>query len=500
MKLSDTFRAYGLLIALASLIAGWATFDLVCERKQLLHTATQTAVQHSNLLAEGMAVFHVSVQHLLNDVLARTRQTDLHDAESSVDARRRLSNLATMKASSVWFLDALSMYDSQCRVQGSDNPRYLDHAWPQTICQAMQALEGSDRLQLMFLDDDSSPLGRPMLALARNFPSESGQFTGGAMATISYSLLQSWLARDNVSPGSSVSIVTAQGRVVAHVSGDGVSPSAEEASRALLESRAIPQGVDVSLGWNSYAVNTERAVFGISNVEQMPFYVVSGRSDAAILSDWYRHLLQLLVATICLLALLAYSTRAYLQLGRQREAMAQLAGTDPLTGLYNRRHFFEAGEREIQRARRHDQPLSLLIIDADHFKQVNDQFGHQAGDQLLREVTRTIQDTLRTSDILARYGGEEFAIILPQTSRPGALQLAERLRAAVAAIKLDAASGRGSREDRNFGVLQVSISIGATQLREDDTMDTLLDRADNALYQAKHDGRNRVVDADRLAA
>src|SRR5690606_24620156 len=209
---------------------------------------------------------------------------------------------------------------------------------------------------------------------------------------------------------------------------------------------------------------------------------------------------QLLVAAACLIALLAYSTRAYLQLGRQREAMAQLACTDPLTGLYNRRHFFEAGEREIQRARRHDQPLSMWIIDADHFKQVHDQFGHQAGDQLLREVTRTIQDTLRTSDILARYGGEEFAIILPQTSRPGALQLAERLRAAVAAIKLDAASGRGSREDRNFGVLQVSISIGATQLREDDTMDTLLDRADNALYQAKHDGRNRVVDADRLAA
>lgn len=500
MKLSDTFRAYGLLFALASMIVGWATFDLVRERKQLLHAATQTAVQHSNLLAEGLAVFHVSVQHLLNDVLARTREADLREADVSADSRRRLANLTAMKASSVWFLDALSMYDAQCRVQGSDNPRYVDHTWPATTCQALQALEASDRLQLMFLDEASSPLGRPMLALARNFPAESGQFTGGAMATISFSLLQSWLARDKLLPGSSVSIVTAQGQMVAYVPGDGATPTATEASRALLESRSLPQSFDTSRSWNSYSGSTGDAVFGISNVEQMPFYVVSGRSDAAILADWYKHLLQLFVAAVCLVALLAYSTRAYLQLGRQREAMARLACTDPLTGLYNRRHFFEAGEREIERSRRHNQPLSLLIIDADHFKQVNDQFGHQAGDQLLREVTRIIRDTLRTSDILARYGGEEFAIILPQTSRPGAFQLAERLRAAVAAIKLDAATGRGPREGGSHGVLQVSISIGVTQLRDDDSMDTLLDRADNALYKAKNEGRNRVVDADQLSA
>ncbi|MEZ4384516.1 MAG: GGDEF domain-containing protein [Nannocystaceae bacterium] len=165
----------------------------------------------------------------------------------------------------------------------------------------------------------------------------------------------------------------------------------------------------------------------------------------------------------------------------------QLATVDPLTNLYNRRHFFRLGEDEIDRACRYGHAISVLMIDIDHFKAINDSHGHSVGDQVISTIAARLACGLRKSDIAGRYGGEEFAMILPETNVTNAAAIVgERLRAAVADEPVETA----------VGPLKVTISVGvAAVLLTGETLLDALTRADNGLYAAKRGGRNRVVAA-----
>jgi len=166
--------------------------------------------------------------------------------------------------------------------------------------------------------------------------------------------------------------------------------------------------------------------------------------------------------------------------------LRRLATTDPLTGAHNRRHFTERATAEISRGRRYASPVSMLTIDIDHFKDVNDTYGHPAGDEVLKVLVRVCKETLRISDIFARMGGEEFSAILPETDAQAALQSAERLREAVAKTKVVI-------DDK---IISYTISIGLSQiLGPKDSLEELMRRADTALYRAKDLGRNRVESA-----
>ncbi len=166
------------------------------------------------------------------------------------------------------------------------------------------------------------------------------------------------------------------------------------------------------------------------------------------------------------------------------DEVRKLAITDSLTGLSNRRHFFELAEMELIRSRRYLHPLALAMIDIDHFKKVNDTYGHMAGDIVLREVARACQASLRKVDAIGRYGGEEIVILMPETTLDQAQPALERLRKRVEAMRIETARG----------AMQFTISIGLADLRigEDITIDQLLDRADQAMYKAKRSGRNQV--------
>lgn len=170
---------------------------------------------------------------------------------------------------------------------------------------------------------------------------------------------------------------------------------------------------------------------------------------------------------------------------RAEEAARHLAVTDPLTGTFNRRTFLELGAREIARTRRAKGSLSLLMLDLDHFKKVNDKYGHQAGDAALKCVVDSLQGCLRREDLLVRYGGEEFCVLLPDVAMDHAALLAERARVAVESTGF---VFRGKK-------IPVTVSIGVALLIRDSAEDIerLVSRADEALYSAKASGRNRVV-------
>lgn len=181
------------------------------------------------------------------------------------------------------------------------------------------------------------------------------------------------------------------------------------------------------------------------------------------------------------------STLGFMMLHKERSdgEAVRMATIDPLTGAYNRRTFHDIAERELARARRADQPLSIIIVDIDHFRPVNEQHGHRAGDEVLRRVADLIRTALRKEDMLVRYGGEEFLVMLPEVPGPGAVVVAGRIRKAVEAeaLQVEGATLR----------LTVSVGVSARLDEGPESIENLLTRADEALALAKQRGRNRVV-------
>jgi diguanylate cyclase (GGDEF)-like protein len=180
----------------------------------------------------------------------------------------------------------------------------------------------------------------------------------------------------------------------------------------------------------------------------------------------------------------AETTRLLEQATDQAVIFEESSQRDGLTGMYNRKFFDEQITQEIGRSRRHGWPLGLAMLDIDHFKAVNDTYGHDSGDAVLRAVSARLQGMLRASDTFCRYGGEEFALILPHITLDNAQGLMERLRKAVEAIGVELEDGRE---------VKVTISVGIAQLSSGQTPGELIKLADQALYSAKQAGRNRVI-------
>ena len=182
------------------------------------------------------------------------------------------------------------------------------------------------------------------------------------------------------------------------------------------------------------------------------------------------------VALADVVALALFSSRAF-------DAVERLATTDGLTGLLNRRSLDARLEEAVARARRSGQPLCVLMTDVDHFKSVNDAWGHGTGDEVLKGVARVLLDGARTTDLVGRLGGEEFVVICEGTDVAGAVVVAERMRQALKAVTFD--TGKGP--------LSVTSSFGVALWLADESAQAVLERADQKLYQAKQTGRDRVV-------
>jgi diguanylate cyclase (GGDEF)-like protein len=161
------------------------------------------------------------------------------------------------------------------------------------------------------------------------------------------------------------------------------------------------------------------------------------------------------------------------------EELKRLAVTDTLTGALNRTKFGEIIERETESVKRYNQRLSMILFDVDHFKKVNDRYGHNAGDYVLKNIADIVRENIRKIDYFVRWGGEEFVILSPETQLDEAYLLADRIRITIENTKFE-----------HFG--KITVSFGVTEFKEEDTVDSFIKRADDAMYEAKKKGRNRV--------
>lgn len=325
------------------------------------------------------------------------------------------------------------------------------------------------------------------IRFSRRMSAPDGSFAGVAVAQMKLDYFTNLLRGLDVGPDGNISLFRTDGIMLVQYPPIPSMSTGMDLSTLPNYARLMDQGYGSFIAMS----DTYQAprLYNFSQVYNLPILVLVGMSIEYIFGNWWHTALLIGTATLLLclgLVLLTLLLRHELNLRQQAErALAELASTDPLSGLANRRVLDTKLAEEWRVAQRTGRPISLLMIDIDHFKKFNDSYGHQCGDEAIRRVANIINTHIRRPrDLATRYGGEEFAVLLADTDAAGARQLAEEIRSSVDAMEPVLPSKH-----------KLTISLGACTCyaRPDNNALALLNMADKALYQAKKGGRNRVV-------
>ncbi|MGO4304162.1 sensor domain-containing diguanylate cyclase [Cupriavidus sp. RAF12] len=334
------------------------------------------------------------------------------------------------------------------------------------------------------------------IGISRRLSAPDGSFAGIVVGTLRLNYFRKLFDGMILGPRGSLTLVHTDGTIVMRRPYEDASIGRNISSSPSFAPLLKGEN-DTFLG--TAALDGMERLYSFRRVPGFPLIVVVGLSVDDVLAPWRARawlsaalIAAMDVLVIALSVLLSLQWRRRMDIERHLRLMVD---TDGLTGLGSRRALDDAADLEWRRARRHNQPLSLLMVDVDHFKQFNDRYGHLSGDDALASVARCIQQTIRRpGDFAGRYGGEEFAILLPSTEAAGAAAVAETIRAAVQAMHIPNAGS-------TFG--ELTVSIGAVTDTTDSSGDrtfadlrAFLRAADEALYQSKRTGRNRVASAD----
>ncbi|MGY2185065.1 diguanylate cyclase [Pseudomonas sp. SDO5591_S426] len=327
------------------------------------------------------------------------------------------------------------------------------------------------------------------ISFSRRISSPTGEFLGVAVASMRLAYFDQLFNSLDIGTGSTLAIINDDGVLLAQkpfLEGNSIGKSFATRPNVV---RMLREG---SGSFDSVSsVDEQQRLYTFSRVGNLPLTVIVALSGDEVFATWNRTAIVISGATGILCIALLWLTWLLCRELRLRynaeQELAQLAATDALTGVANRRTLDQTLRHEWFRAQRSGKPMSVLMIDADHFKAFNDRHGHQAGDEALRSLAEVIGANVhRPTDLVARYGGEEFSVILAETGHEGARQIAEHIRAQVEQLPLVAP---------DESPMTVSIGISTWNTASDISLEQLLFLADKALYQAKERGRNRVVAA-----
>lgn len=324
------------------------------------------------------------------------------------------------------------------------------------------------------------------IALSRRVSRKDGSFAGVVVATIDLNYFRNLLAGLSLEKGGAITLLTADGYLIMRTPND---------------DRYIGKNYFNSTNLVRYRTQHERSFFGsavidgkprlyiIRNFTKAPFVISASPSVTEVYGDWRQRVVYIAFLSSIVAAVLLWLawelTKEFKRRVSTEKELLLLSHIDGLTGLKNRHTLDKIFVQELARCQRVEKPLAILFIDIDFFKSYNDTYGHQAGDQTLMQVARALERCiLRPGDVAARFGGEEFVVILPETSLKGASEVANRIHAAIHAQKIE-------HRMSEFQFVTVSIGITCSDAIEAPETSSLLRGADEALYQAKTDGRNR---------
>lgn len=485
--LSASLRSTALQIIMAvAVLAGavWLGMDLHASRDTILAEKRDLVQQKSQFMSQWFGTTILSADYVLRDILGRVAPAGLGlGPDAGTPAwREQVTRLLMEKRQSLDGLDGISVYGPDCVFSAVTEPKVLGFRSNQSFCRD-PSIQVSTETAIQYMPTERSASRRPVLLVSRNVVDADGRLQAGVLAAIDLSFAQNWLNSFPVGPRDVLAIVDGEDTLLARnpliPDAVGRRAPAPPGQPSFGETRGSATFIAVS------PFDGRERIFGISKIERIPLLVLVGLDREDVLADW-RHRAVLMGGGYLVLTVLVFGLmRAHRIALQQRETLHRLAVTDVLTGIANRRYLLDAAEVAVQQAWRTGTPLSVLQLDIDHFKQVNDRWGHAAGDRAICLLTQQMAAHVRSGDIIGRLGGEEFAVLLPGLGSSEAAAVAERLRQAVADARFDSGSG---------GEQAITVSIGVADLREADTgFEEVQIRADAALYRAKAAGRNRVM-------
>lgn len=478
-RVAARIRAAWLICALLIVtIVTAGTAQLLASHRIAIATATERATAKGFLIAEWIAKSFDLTEYVLRDTARRFSAAELIYPSNDAALHDRKTALIVDKASGVPNLLFLGMLNADCVITHTSigsNIGLDAQQHGREYCTLAQ----SEPLDAFKVSNMFTSVTNAMNVTA-SIPllSPSGQLEGFALAGLDLGFFQQWLDLVELEPHNVIAIFDLNARLLAR------KPLVERQ----IGERVEEEKLNALTRSGAEALFTHRLVSPVDGIDRiwalrrirgLPFIVVVGEETRTALAAWRQQLLLYLIGGSVLCLSVLFGSWEYVRNVRDAATMRQLATTDPLTGLANRRYFIDAAEAALARTQRSVAPLTLILADLDHFKRINDHHGHETGDRVLREVAQVLNDLSRKGDLSARWGGEEFVILLPGAALAGALAFAERLRLRIGNI----ASAPGQA---------VTLSQGMTAFRPGDNLDDLLKRADAALYRAKGAGRDRI--------
>lgn len=485
MRLVATHGIFGGLLLILVGIAVWLYSDLASSYRQITSSRIALAQQQSQFMSQWLGTAILATDYVLRDINEKISP----EAIALIKLNRK-----RVEETSVWLekkrmtipnVTGIGVFGENCVFESAADLRFIGFRSNQRACRD-RSITVEDKMYLQYVPAEKSANKKPSILVSRYNISPKGKILGGVLAAIDLTYAEGWISSFRI----------AKNDVLAVTDGDGVLLARNPVLVGVIGqkwplpvnfsqlSEKHPSGFLESVS----PLDGRERFFGISKMENIPITVIVGFDKEDTLQEWTRRAMQLAVGYVVLSVLSIIVLRSFLSTLRQRDEMSRLATTDPLTGIANRRALMNAGEREFSRQLHYRNRLSVLMIDIDRFKYINDTFGHQTGDRVIRSVAEVMMSNVRTQDVIGRIGGEEFVTLLPETDCEGATVIAERLRSTVENAKI---------LDENGMVVKFTISIGvATNGNEYNSFQQLLVRADKGLYSAKENGRNRVVALD----
>ncbi|MTJ81828.1 MAG: diguanylate cyclase [Telmatospirillum sp.] len=441
----------------------------------------------SYLISEWIRGSFITSDYVLRDIVTEIPYREFPLLQSEGPEYQRLSRFLENKRKTLPYAFTASLYNQDCvGVISNSIPKF--DAGDREYC---ALLKGNPAIESVVTNVFRSSLGRLNVVQARRFEASDGEFHGFALLGMDLDFFSRWLEAVAVDRGSVIAIFDRNRAVLAR------RPTVPGIVGKILANKPLAAFVASDLQTQTFRGRSDidgvDRLYAVRKVDPFPFVISVGEADHQWQGRWRSRAAGEAGATLLLILMaivILRNHRALIRRSSDLEAanrlLANLSVTDGLTGVANRRHFDDALSREFSRAARSRTPLSLIMIDVDHFKRYNDHYGHQAGDDCLRKVAALLQRSAqRVTDVAARYGGEEFAVILPGTDTPAAARLAEGIRRAVE---------RGSIPHAASPFATVTISIGIASLSSAGVVgpDSLIGAADQALYRAKQAGRNQI--------
>lgn len=460
----------------------WLTFDLQSSFTEIMKDRETLALQTSGLMSQRFFNTLTAADYVLQDITTSTTGEEINLASNDHERQNQLSTLLREKLATLPNVYGLGFLDQHCiYVAAADENIIGIKSNSKLNVQPGQVLERKTYVE--YVPATKSANKEPAIIVSRPILSAEGVFEGGALAAIMLSTTQDWIQSYQIGQFDTIAMMDDQGILLAH------NPSMPNAIGTTLnfivgQSKVALGDVNKTFSAVSPIDGRER-IYGVSKIENIPLYIVIGYDKQQSLNEWQRRLWQTAVGFLALMIVAFLMLRNHRKVLLKQQELRRLSVTDPLTCIANRRQIMLLGENEITRALRYKTTVSVLMLDIDHFKSVNDSYGHQVGDKVIQYLAQSMVSNLRSFDIVGRLGGEEFALILPETSSDDALKIANRLRQIIE--QSDAAESATGKP------IHITVSIGVASMKEGDpSFSNLLGKADEALYNAKSKGRNRV--------